>query len=151
EAVERIRAAERSGGARRTPIIALTAGGFLENYEKRPGAGMDGFLTKPPHPGEILAAPPGRLAPMSRIGVVANSGCMPFQRPCHNSVLAFGLLIAPIGVVSRKRTPAELRISGMMGKTGTVSMLSRTKNPNRPASRFNTSLRFAGKLVPVFK
>jgi len=38
-----------------------------------------------------------------------------------------------------------------MGKTGTVFMLSRTKNPNRPASRFNTSLRFAGKLVPVFK
>ena len=67
EAVERIRAAERSGGARRTPIIALTADAFSETHDKCRAAGMDGFLTKPLDRDDLVAALAGRCAAMSRI------------------------------------------------------------------------------------
>jgi signal transduction histidine kinase/CheY-like chemotaxis protein len=46
EAAGLIRAAE-SGGARRTPIVALTADAFPENRDACIAAGINGFLTKP--------------------------------------------------------------------------------------------------------
>jgi signal transduction histidine kinase/CheY-like chemotaxis protein len=56
EATERIRDAERSRDARRTPIIALTADAFPENRDDCLAAGMDGFLTKPLDREHLMAA-----------------------------------------------------------------------------------------------
>ncbi len=54
EATRRIRS--RESGARRTPIIALTAGVLKEERDKCYEAGMDGFLSKPISNEELKAA-----------------------------------------------------------------------------------------------
>jgi CheY-like chemotaxis protein len=55
EAAGLIRAAE-SGGARRTPIVALTADAFPENRDACIAAGINGFLTKPLDRERLMAA-----------------------------------------------------------------------------------------------
>jgi PAS domain S-box-containing protein len=47
EATRRIRAIEAKSGARRTPVVALTANALPEHREACLAAGMDAFLTKP--------------------------------------------------------------------------------------------------------
>ena len=55
EAAGLIRAAE-SGGARSTPIVALTADAFPENRDACIAAGINGFLTKPLDRERLMAA-----------------------------------------------------------------------------------------------
>ncbi|MBQ1762120.1 MAG: response regulator [Aquincola sp.] len=47
EATRRIREAERQGGLRRVPVVALTANSAQEDRERCAEAGMDAFLSKP--------------------------------------------------------------------------------------------------------
>jgi CheY-like chemotaxis protein len=47
EAMRRIRLAEARAGARRTPILALTASALEEDQLAARAAGVDGVLTKP--------------------------------------------------------------------------------------------------------
>ena len=54
EATEEIRRCE-AGGLQRIPIIALTANAMLGNREQYEAAGMDGHLTKPYMPEDLLA------------------------------------------------------------------------------------------------
>ncbi|WP_293349129.1 response regulator [Phenylobacterium sp.] len=46
-ATRAIRAAERTSGRRRTPIVALTAGAMAHQVAEYAAAGMDGFIAKP--------------------------------------------------------------------------------------------------------
>jgi signal transduction histidine kinase len=73
EATLAIRAHERISGGR-VPIVAFTAHATVADRDRCMGAGMDGYLTKPIRPTELLeaierqfVAPPGRAAPAKRI------------------------------------------------------------------------------------
>jgi len=55
EATDAIRKLEQPRG-RRTPIVALTAGAMHEERDRCLAAGMDGFLSKPFVPTELVAA-----------------------------------------------------------------------------------------------
>lgn len=54
EAARRIRARESRVGGRRTPIIALTANVMAHQVREYVGAGMDGYLSKPIRPEELV-------------------------------------------------------------------------------------------------
>jgi CheY-like chemotaxis protein len=56
EATRRIRELERSLGARRVPIIAVTANGMFQCREECASVGMDGYVVKPFGPANLFAA-----------------------------------------------------------------------------------------------
>jgi CheY-like chemotaxis protein len=62
EATEAIRAHERGSG-RHTPIVALTAHAMSGDRERCLAAGMDGYVSKPLRPAELLSTIDGLLAP----------------------------------------------------------------------------------------
>jgi signal transduction histidine kinase/DNA-binding response OmpR family regulator len=73
EATRQIRAREESTGARRLPILAMTARVMLEDREQCAAAGMDGFLSKPIDAQQVfdllesigVAAPPEEAASLT--------------------------------------------------------------------------------------
>jgi signal transduction histidine kinase/CheY-like chemotaxis protein len=65
EATQRIRERERAQGARRIPIIALTALAMSGDREKCLQSGMDGYLTKPISAADLFAALASALAPQA--------------------------------------------------------------------------------------
>ena len=80
EATRIIREMEQSG-ARRTPIIAVTAGAMKGDREACTAAGMDGFVPKPVHAKTLLRlieslvtgrAPDGELPPAAHEGELGN-------------------------------------------------------------------------------
>jgi CheY-like chemotaxis protein len=66
EATRRIRAAEAEAGARRTPIIGLTAHAMERDADQCRAAGMDNHLAKPVRKDSLLAAIQRSLDPASR-------------------------------------------------------------------------------------
>jgi signal transduction histidine kinase/CheY-like chemotaxis protein len=63
DATLEIRACERTGGLRRTPILALTANVMQHQIEGYAQAGMDGHVSKPIETSELLVAIEAALTP----------------------------------------------------------------------------------------
>ena len=127
---------QREGGARHTPIIAVTASMGLGEREQCLAAGMDEFLAKPVREDalsdalERWLAPRHPPAPVPDDAPPARASCLPAGHPLRAlEAKGLGRVAAEIIDVFLQTTPqrlADIRAASERGKTDALASLAHT-------------------------
>ncbi|MEZ6018253.1 MAG: response regulator [Planctomycetota bacterium] len=113
EATRRIRALEQ-GGARRTPVLAMSAGAFGDDVRACLAAGMDDHLAKPFQPNEMLAWLEGWIARTLQ----APSGAVLDPPRRRVSAREAGLLEPPAPLLDLSGALDESMLGSLLGDEG---------------------------------
>jgi two-component system, sensor histidine kinase and response regulator len=124
-----IRERERSEGAARVPIVAMTAHAMAGDRERCLAAGMDDYVAKPIHPRQLVEAIERRGAPPSRVEPAADT------RPADEPVFDIEQMRSRCGgderlvqeliTILRRETPGRMAAIRKASRSGDTEALWR--------------------------